>query len=296
MIISQEDKRKVIKFLKDSEKIVNNFYAGDINFKSAKGWLDGSEKEFETFRLIKTSNSLAPQSIYHLVLCVEKLVKCYGIFNNIITDKAAKHKIGHTSPRVFLKLIENSPMHSFLKIYVKNYSKIKPDEHMHKLKELFGKRVDEKTEEALAKLSKQDIIIIFKTIDSLSIKISEKFKNKTIKDAFNVQNNALIKSYFKSELMKQNVWDKVKDIKIDDLVDGPILNMYLFALAIITFPHHNSCRYLNAFDDKIIYNKELGIMANLDLIEEKTEKCIKLVKENLNLLEKYYLNFIKNKK
>ncbi len=286
MLITKEDKQKIIKFMKDYERITKKFDINAESIKIAEVWLNDSKEEFSAFKILKKQQDLHLKSLNHLILCVEKLVKCYGILHNVINEKSAKHEIGHISPKVFLKILQKTEMHSFLKLYIKNYDLLNPEENILKLKEIFGKRIDSRNVEELARMSEKDMKNIFNIVHKISTKIEEEMKNKTFEDITQSKNvNANVINYIKNELVKEEVWDKIKNIKIEKLYIGPVLNMNLFSLAIITFPHNISSRYVNAFVGKIEYNDNLGIIANLDLIEEKVSYCVRLVEESFELIK-----------
>jgi len=281
MVATQEDIKRVKQFLSHFKKFKTIRIPSQEDINSSKEWWEGAEQEFKAMESLQKAE-LYPQSINHLVLCIEKLVKAYGILNNAVNRDRVKSEIGHVSPRIFIKMLENTQVHSFLKLYLKDYSRTNPDQSIAKLQLMFGKKVNIKTEEELARMPKETMLNIFTVVDKVSEVMKKNLLNKTVENAFTEKgSNLILRTSIRRYLIDQKVWNKIKKLRIDEVYREPLLNMYLFLLAVISFPHHNASRYINAFGRKINYNNSLGIISNIDIIKKRLVYCKDIIRKDI---------------
>lgn len=287
MKLKNENNQIIDTLYNDYEKVRLDLNINKVDSESAQEWLNDAKEEFSAFECLK-NNNLQSKSINHLVLCVEKIVKSYGILNGFITNKTAKSQIGHISPRVFLKILGNKKFQLFLNTYMPHYNNKGINKKIETLENMTSKKgINNKNIEQFANISKGEIIEIWNKFDEIKNKISKLLANLTIEEAFNKREEGYkLKNSIKKYLIHHKVWNKIKKLKLEDFYNGYILNMQLFLLAIITFPHYTSSNFpINAFNNKVDYNQSLGIVASLDLIEKKVKETINLLEENIEKIK-----------
>ncbi len=246
----------------------------------AKEWFEDAKSELKAYKVLKRNN-LYPQMIEHLSLCVEKLVKSLGFIYSSVDQNSVKQEIGHISPRVFIKIIENTNTTDFLQKNFEQYRDLNMNENYQKVKGILMSRKKVQTfEKQNLTLKKEHIDFLFQIIDNIIIKIKLELKDKTVEDAYEKNHSAKqILSPIMPIVKKTKEWKQVKDKKLTLLYKMPALHMNLFLLSVVLFPFYNVSRYNRSYGVK--FEKGLGVIDSIDLLEERVIKSMVAVSKQI---------------
>lgn len=232
------------------------------NISLSKDFLEISKNDLRATRIL-FKNDLFSLAVYHLQQAVEKTTKAYGLSLHIINDQDLSD-ISHETPRVFVKMIEEKWIQSYIDVLRVFYPSLKA--YVKKLENLIEKksseilRWDEKKIKELLKFSEK-----FETLDKEETRsnvydVIELFLSLMVEEKKKIVN--VVKSMFKPEFLVK--------------VTGLFTEMYL--LSIITYPHAIYTRYPDGPLKPKNYTQDTGI------VKMVLEICNELEEAN-NVLE-----------
>lgn len=274
---------------RDLQKFMSNIVS--LRFKkpnqqqlqTAVEWLEDAKSELKAFQVLKT-NGLHPQMIEHLSLCIEKLVKCVGFIFSSVDQNSVKHEIGHISPRVFIKIIENANIEEFLQKNFKEHKDLNLDHYSRLRIILTSRRNVENFEKESLKLSKENINLLFSVIDDVISEIAAQLKEKTLEELYNDSPSAkTILSPIMPFIKKTKEWKTMKAAKISFLDEAMALYITLWSLSVILFPFYNISRYRSS---GVEFKEGLGVLDTIELLEKKSTYCIDAVTGQIRRLTK----------
>lgn len=284
--------------------------------------LEISKKDLEAANVLY-QNKLYPQAIFYLQQSVEKAAKSFGLIANIIDEDELKSSIRHRTLELYKKIMNEQKQKIItikkgLEVFprLKNAELIKildieKQEKLIKDFERFYKSIT-KGGENLIFISKDEIRMIIRDLNKLELEFQETKKKL---EEFSASEEEFKKMRAEIEkLMEEfsaliNGIDSTKDKELKSaLSDGkfertlkvifekliPVLlevyyiNLSLFYLGIITFPHAVTARYpekgLNPLE---IYNEQHSLIQLFEECSELLNKTIVKFEEFLAVLEEW---------
>lgn len=232
------------------------------------------------------------QSTYHLQQCIEKLTKAYGLYSGKINkdDLRPKNKkrgfwerwfgkkeesIGHQSPKTFILMLNKKSLKDRVNLLLKIFSQ---ETDVDTAKKRIQKAIKLESYK-LATMSKGEIkhlITLFenihKNVKSQKNVLKGKITNFISSLKVIINNLEGFDSKQKEEIEKYINNFKLKSL---DVLDVPINFLFLWLLAMITFPHSNWTRYPKEGSkqlDPSDYNLNLGIVGVQDHLLQITER------------------------
>ena len=221
--------------------------------------------------------------IEHLALCVEKMVKSFGFIYGSVDSNSVKSIIGHISPRVFIKIIEDTNLNEFVRKNLPGHKENFGDTFNELKIHLFSKEKVKQIEKKLMKIKPPQIRAFFQMIDTIATKLKEEFEDKTFKQIYENENSKHFFSSIMPIIKKSEEWKKLRDKKVLTLWKMPKLHMNLFMLSFILFPFYNISRY--SVGSQISFDENLGVIGGINELDNRTLIC-------LNELEKELRDFL----
>lgn len=190
---------------------------------------------------------LYSQATYHLAQCVEKAAKAFALSFGIITGDELK-RLGHRTPRAFLKILDESEIGELAKALTQQYAPkatVDTTDYRHLVYQEPLK---------IARMSYEEIRLLLDTLQKIE------------KDVTNSLSSIL--GLFQKMLPNSDIPELFSKIPTDFVG--------LWLIASITFPHQEYTRY---FDPKLAidpseYTEEMGIVKALPRLIETTKRCI----------------------
>jgi len=221
----------------------------ESKIKKALDSLDDARDDIKASKLLCEAE-IYSRSVSSLQQSIEKACKAFGLSLGIIKRPKS---VGHVSPAVFLKLLEeNFSMEYFLPLlerYTKEDQKVKIEKAK---KVIFSKKSN------LLLLKEEELQSYILFIESMSGQGAQKLKAEL---------NRVQESL--------NIFMPQIEIKIDLIVDFILCITSLYVLAVITFPHTETSRYSDtqALQPKD-YTKDMPLVKSLPKIQAITESAI----------------------
>ena len=251
----------------------------DTQVELAKSWLLDAKRELEAYKVLKNSKFYA-QMVEHLALCTEKVVKSFGFLTGSVSNNSVRD-IGHISPRVFIKLVEDTNVMKFLEANFEEYKKPEFNLDYQNFKEIIMSKKPKRLETDAIKITKEEIKVLFDFSDKLKLMIDSDIGNKNFEEFLKTNNS--IKKYFSTIIpiiKKDKEWKKMKDIRISELFIAGVENVNMFLLSLILFSFYNPSRY--SLDYQIKFEEGLGIIDSIELVEKKVLEALSYVDGQIN--------------
>lgn len=284
MTLTRQEIKKLQDFMRDTLVMeVRKPNLEQIN--EAKEWLADAKKEFKAYKVLKRNN-LTPQMVEHLSLCVEKTVKSFGFLYGSVNSQSVKSDIGHISPRVFIRILDNTNTTEFMQKNFPQYQKMNLDVKLDNIRvALFSRKKVQSIEKEFMQVPGKHIEFMFEVIDKVSEKIKEELNKKTVEDLYETSSSAKrVLSPVMPIVQKTKEWKQLKKIKPYLIWKMPSLYMNLFLLSFILFPFYNVSRYNMSYGIK--FETGLGVVDTIMLLEDRTNLCVKSVEKEINRLSK----------
>lgn len=248
-----------------------------------------AEKDFETAKLLYSNHDF-PNTALYLQKGVEKLAKGFAGEEFPLKDKEIYKRTSHNTPLIFLKLMQNPHLVRFLK----EFSQVVPGLDTKKLDEIDKVIEMVKNIESKKQTAKIPADFISRMLDIAEVMMNLEGKIKDINSISMLAGRdvkALIQTNLESILGSQPEFaEKAKEIdvtstisdflrdKFDRIVPLLILNVPIFALAIITYAHKSFTEYADNEMTPSDYTEDLGIIQSFDRIHDIGLKvCSKLI-------------------
>lgn len=244
-----------------------------------------AKKDHEAAKLL-TENKIFPPAVFHVQQAVEKLTKAYALHMGLIKEEELYRKkdknqvVGHISPKAFILLLKKRGATELVNLVfvLSKRAQINVKDVLEKFEKLLQET------EKLAKVSRNEIILLLRKCENIANAIETIDRRKTRKEIDRLKIgfiSRLKKATISSEIINRvNEKFDVVEGEIDSIFNELATFSQLYFLAIITFPHFSYSRYST---DKITltdYNEGLGIVDSL-------KDILTSINNIMNKLEKF---------
>ena len=242
-------KLDIITFVEKLDNILNTI-KNRKNHSLEKKFISNAEKDLESCRILyrKGVYSLA---LYHLQQAIEKTTKAWVLYLGVISEDELR-KIGHKTPRAFLKLLDQSEIGkmTYSLVQISNVKIPKDTTRFRNLVESEG--VD------VARMDYKSIKMLLDVLHQMDKRAAKLLK--PYKKVFNILN-----------------------LDLAGLHDIPIAFTSLYLISGLTFPHYEFTRYPGLAVEPSEYTKDLGIVKALPELITITKKCIDTVSKFISM-------------
>lgn len=239
----------IITFVEKLDNIMNNI-KNRKNHSLEKKFISNAGKDLESCRILyrKGVYSLA---LYHLQQAIEKTTKAWVLYLGVISEDELR-KIGHKTPRAFLKLLDQSEIGkmTYSLVQISNVKIPKDTTRFRNLVESEG--VD------VARMDYKSIKMLLDVLHQMDKRAAKLLK--PYKKVFNILN-----------------------LDLAGLHDIPIAFTSLYLISGLTFPHYEFTRYPGLAVEPSEYTKDLGIVKALPELITITKKCIDTVSKFISM-------------
>lgn len=226
-----------------------------LGIKKALASLDDAREDLKASKLLYEAE-IYSRSVYSVQQSVEKACKALGLALGIIKRQKS---IGHTSPEVFIRMLEEEFSMNFLLPMLEQYTNEDQKGKIEKAKELLS------LAESNSFVLKNFLVLKEKQLQSYLLII----------EVMRGQGAQRLKAELTKIQESLNTFLPQFELKNDLIVDSIICITSLFILAVITFPHTETSRYS---DTQVIhpknYTKDMPLVKLLPRLQGVTEDTL----------------------